>query len=120
MKRSILPSLLALPLLTLGSGCVTHSHITDFNGVDGIRGEPVEYQVTTSYALHLLYIFSLLGDANKGNVVEEFTAEAADRGAERVRIVETSTEIYWYLFLPFTFFIQPVVTTVSGEVEGTV
>jgi hypothetical protein len=52
--------------------------------------------------------------------VEEFTAEASERGATRVRLVETSTEVYWYLLLPFTFLVQPVVTTVAGEVEGTI
>ena len=112
--------LLALALACSASSCVTHSHITDWSGVDGVRGEPVEFQVTTTYALHFLYIFGLWGDASKKRSVEEFTAEASERGATRARLVETSSETYWYLLLPFTWFLHPVVTTVAGEVEGTV
>lgn len=118
--RPIMNCILPALVLALGAGsCVTHSHITDFSGVDGIRGEPVEFQVTTSYSLHLVYLFGILGDASKEATVEAFAAEASARGATRVRLVETSTDIYWYLLLPLTWFVQPVVTTVAGEVEGT-
>jgi hypothetical protein len=111
---------LALTLACLAPACVTHSHITNFSGVDGIRGEPIEFQITTSYSLHFLYVFGIVGDAGKESTVEEFTAEASERGATRVRLVVASTEVYWYLLLPFTVLVQPVVTTVAGEVEGTI
>lgn len=115
--RPLLASLCALVALT---ACVQHSHVTDLSGVDGLRGEPIEYQVTTSYALHFLFIFRMFGNAKHDVTVERFAAEAAERGATRLRIAQTSTSIYWYVFPPISFFIQPVVTTVEGDVEGTV
>ncbi|MFT4647781.1 MAG: hypothetical protein ACI87O_003020 [Planctomycetota bacterium] len=116
-NRTIIP--LALFLLAFLPACVSHSHITKFNGVDGIRGEPIEYQTTTTSAFHFLFIFGLLGDASKDNTLDEFTKEASARGASRVRITQTSSSTYWYIFPPLSFFFHPVQHTVEGEVEGT-
>ena len=99
--------------------CVTHSHVDEFSGVRGIRGEPVEYQTTTSYAIHALFIFDLWGDASKSTTLEAFGEEAAQRGATRFRVAQTSSSTYWYIFPPFSFFVHPVVTSVEGDVEGT-
>ncbi len=117
--RSRTKTLLALSLLAILPACVSHSHITKFNGVDGIRGEPVEYQTTTSYAFHFAFIFGLFGDASKENTIDQFTQEASARGATRVRITQTSSSTYWYIFPPISFFFHPVQQTVEGEVEGT-
>lgn len=101
------------------SACVFHTHATDYSGVPGLRGEPAEYQVTTSYALHGLFIFDLLGDASIEETVKDFTAEASARGATRVDIQRTSSSTLWYVFLPISLFVHPVITEVQGAVEGT-
>ena len=120
MRRKYLSSLLLCATLLAGlNSCVTHSHSTRFNGVKGIRGEAVEYQTTSSYALHFLFAFGLFGDASKDNTINEFTKEASSRGGTRVRISETSSFTYWFIFPPLSFFIHPVQHTVSGDVEGT-
>jgi hypothetical protein len=111
---------LAPLLLAAFAGCAQHTHCTDFNGVPGLRGEPVEYQLTSCYALHALWFVPILGDASLENAVHEFTAEASARGARRVHIVNTVTTHYWYVLPPVSFFIHPVVTEVGGDVEGTV
>ena len=108
----------AAALLPL-AGCVTHTHCTDLQGVPGFRGEPVEYQTTTSYAIHGLFVFPLSGDATLENTVKEFGAEASARGGKRVEIAETSKLTLWFILPPISFFIQPVITEVGGEVEGT-
>jgi hypothetical protein len=105
---------LLLPLLP---ACVMHSHATEFNGVDGVRGVPVEYQTTTSYELRGLFTFSLWGNAKKADVISQFTAEAAARGATRTRIVQTSSLTWWFILPPLSFLIHPVVTTIEGDVE---
>ncbi len=111
---------LLLPLLlAILPACVTHSHITKFNGVNGIRGEPIEYQTTTSYALHFAFLFGLLGDASKEGTMDEFTREASARGATRMRVTQTSSSTYWYIAFPLSLFFHPVRQTVEGEVEGT-
>jgi len=112
-------ALLVALAVGLAPSCVTHSHAEDFNGVQGPRGLPVEFQETTTYALHLLFVVPLLGDASRENTVEEFTKEASDRGATRVYMESTSSSTYWYIFPPLSFFIHPVATSAEGAVEGT-
>ncbi len=114
-KRWIAAALLLfLPL----AACTTHSHCTGWSGVMDIRGEPAEYQQTTAYAIHLLYVFPILGDATIEHAIREFTAEASARNGKRLNIEETDKTYYWWVFPPFSFFIQPVVTEIGGLVEG--
>lgn len=116
MKQLLLVILLALA----SAACTTtHTHSTQYNGVDGLRGEPVEYQSTTRYALHFLFIFGIVGDAGQDATVDAFTEEASSRGAKRINIKQSDTTTYWYVFPPLSFLIQPVSRTIYGEVEGT-
>jgi len=110
--------LLSAVLLFTTSSCVLHGRATDFSGVAGIRGEPVEYQTTTSYSLAFVFVWHAFGDATLQNTVKEFSAEASERGAQRVRITNTSSSTYWWVFPPISFFVHPVVTTVQGDIEG--
>ena len=110
-------SLLALVLSAVLGACVSHSTVTDFHGVNGMRGVPVEYQTTSSWALHGLFIFPLWGNATKKATIEAFTEEAASRGGSRTRITQTGGLTYWFIFPPISFFIHPVNTTVEGDVE---
>ena len=59
MKRLALLTLLAGSLLL--SGCAFHTHATELYGVPGIRGVPTEYQSTSKWALHGLFVFPLIG-----------------------------------------------------------
>jgi hypothetical protein len=115
-KRPFPAALLALASL---GGCTTHSHCTSWSGVLDIRGVPAEYQQTTVYAIHGLFVFPLLGDASIEKAVREFTAEASSRNAKRINIEQTDKSYYWWVFPPISFFIQPVVLEISGMVEGT-
>ena len=110
--------LASLLLFFAAPSCVSHSVATDLSGVDGIRGEPVEYQVTTTWSLHALFVFGLLGDSSSKNTVREFTKEASQRGATRVRITNSNSTTFWYIFPPLSFIFHPVRTIVQGDVEG--
>ena len=79
-------TLATLGLALLASCTTTHTHSVAYNGVPGIRGEPVEFQSTTRYALHLLFIFGVLGDASQDATVDAFTKEASGRGASALGI----------------------------------
>ena len=107
----------AAVLAALAPACVSHSSATEFHGVAGVRGVPIEYQTTTSYAIHGLFVFPLLGDGSKASVVDAFAKEAAARGASRTRIAQTNSLTYWFLLPPLTFFVHPVVTSVEGDIE---
>lgn len=116
--RKLLPKLLlAAAPLALGTGCTSHSFASEWNGVAGVRGVPVELQTTSTWALHGLFVFPLTGDARKASVVDSFTKEAAARGAGRARVTQTSSLTYWFIFPPLSFFIHPVNTTVEGTIE---
>ncbi len=104
-------------LSALTSSCVMHSAATEFHGVAGVRGVPIEYQTTTSYAIHGLFIFPLIGDARKSSVVDAFAEEAAARGASRQRIAQTNSLTYWFILPPISFFVHPVVTSIEGDIE---
>ena len=109
-----------LPLLTLLlTSCVTHKHTSDLSGVRGIRGEPIDYQVTEKLGIHLLFTWPIFGNANKTSAVESFSAEASARGGKRMQVVQTDTH-YWLAlaYFPLSLIFTPVVTTVQGEVEG--
>ena len=115
LRRPLLGALAAA--LPLFASCVSHSVATEFHGVAGIRGVPVEYQTTTAWALHGLFIFPLLGDARKASVIDAFTEEAAAKGASRTRITQTSSFTYWFILPPLSFFIHPVSATIEGDIE---
>jgi hypothetical protein len=104
-------------LTVLAPACVSHSTATEFHGVAGVNGVPVEYQTTTSFAIHGLFMFPIFGDARKSSVVDAFAEEAAARGGARQRIAQTSSATYWFILLPLSLFIHPVITTVEGDVE---
>lgn len=109
---------LAAPLLLLpAAACVTHTHCTDVSGIPGLRGEPVEYQSSTSWALHGLFVFPLIGDATLDDSVAAFTKEASGRGGKRFDLVQHSTTYYWFVLPPLSFFIHPVATEVAGQIE---
>ena len=80
----------------------------------------MEYQSTTKYAMHFLFLFGIFGDAGQNSTVAAFTKEASGRGAKRIHITQSDSATYWYIFPPLSFLIHPVSRTVSGEVEGTV
>ena len=107
----------AATLAVLAPACVVHSTATEFHGVPGIRGVPIEYQTTTSFALHGLFFFPILGDARKSSVVDAFAEEAAARGGTRQRIAQTSSINYWFILPPLSVFFNPVITTIEGDIE---
>lgn len=116
LRRST-AALTALLLGGLSTACTSHSVVSEFHGVNGIRGVETDYMTTTSWALHGLFVLPLTGDARKSTTIERFAAEAGRRGAARQRIVQTSSLTYWFIFPPLSFFIHPVQTTVEGDIE---
>lgn len=121
MSRSTLLARLAAAAVVIAAlplaGCVSHTHCADLAGVPGLRGEAVEYQTTTSYALHGLFVFPLLGDGTLEETVKAFGTEASGRGGTRVDIAETSKLTLWFILPPLSFFVHPVITEVGGAVE---
>jgi hypothetical protein len=106
---------LALFPLWFCSSCAFHSLATEWNHRVGPDGEPVFYAVTTQVGLRLLVVVPFLGRLGIDGQVQELTRDIAIRGGDRVRIVQGSTENYWYGFPPLTWVLTPVVTTLNAE-----
>lgn len=107
--------LLLLGLSLLLNGCAFHSTAKNYNGLMGIDGQPAYYKKTTKVAFNLLVAVPFIGNVGIDGMVDDLTAEIAELKGNNVRIVQGSSENYWYGFPPFTWLLTPVVTTVSAE-----
>ncbi len=101
--------------MMLLAGCAFHSTARDWNGLLGEDEKPAYYKTTTKVAFNLLVIIPFLGDDSIDGLVEDLTEDIKEEKGNRVRIVQGSTENYWYGFPPFTWFVTPVVSTVAAE-----
>jgi hypothetical protein len=110
---------LALPLtlVLVLSGCAFHSTATRWNGRVGPNGEPVHVKSTSSVGLNVFILFKLIGGTNIEGMIDELTAEIAAEEGDKVRIIQSSSENYWYGFPPFTWILTPVITTVAADYE---
>lgn len=116
--NSPLRALLFLALTVLPS-CAFHSTATDWNTRVGPDGVPVHYTSTSKVGFKLLVLIPFLGDTEITGMVDDLSQNIADIGGDRVRIVQGSSENYWYGFPPFTWIITPVVSTLTAEYQPT-
>jgi len=113
--RILAPLVLALAALT--SSCALHSTATHWNERVGPHGEPVYVKSTTKIGLNLFIGIKLLGATDSDGMVDEVTQEIARENGDRVRIIQSSTENYWYGFPPFTWILTPVISDVAAEYQ---
>ena len=50
-------------------------------------------------------------------MLDETTGAIAGEGGDRVRVIQSGSENYWYGWSPFTWILTPVVTDVALEYE---
>jgi len=105
---------LALTLL-LASSCTFASTARHWNGVVGQDGKPIYVTSTTNVGVNLAVAIPLFGNTTLDTMVGKLTQAISADGGNEIRIVESSSENYWYGFPPFTWILTPVITTVSGE-----
>ena len=113
MKRLLPIAFLCMSL----AGCAFHSTADRWNGRVGPNGEPVYLKSTTSVGLNLLVILKLFGSTDTVGMIDELTAEIGEEGGDRVRVIQSTSENYWYGFPPLTWILTPVVTNVAAEYE---
>jgi len=107
-------ALAGLSVLALG-GCTFSSTATHWNGRVGNDGKPVYVMTHTNVGLNLLIIIPTLGRSSLPDEIDKLTDQTATENGDNVRMVESSSENYWYGFAPFTWVLTPVITTVSAE-----
>jgi len=103
--------------MILVSGCSSTAKATNFNGLSTPDGQAIAHLSTTNIALHALFGSAkpLAGNATLEKTVEDFTAQAKEEGASKVRIVQSSKTALWFIFPPVSFFVTPVISNVAGE-----
>ena len=116
MKSSMKSLALLLAVVVVLSGCSSTKVANEWNGVGSPDGKVLGHLSTSNVALHLLVGKKpLAGDASLQQTVSDFTAAAKAQGASNVRIVQSSSRAWWFIFFPFTLVITPVTSNVAGE-----
>ena len=111
--------LLAVLLISALSGCGFHSTATHWHERVGPNGRPVYVKSTSNVGVNAFIILRLFGATNIDRMIGKVTEEIAAEGGDNVRIIQSSSENYWYGFPPFTWILTPVITTVAADYEPT-
>ena len=111
------PTTAVLVLGLLSTGCTFSSTAKNWNGLKGTDDKPTYYMTTTKVGMNLLIVVPFLGDMGIAGLTRDLTAEIKETGGNDVRIVQGSSESYFYGWPPFTWVITPVVSTVSAQYE---
>jgi hypothetical protein len=109
-------------LLLLGlwlgcQGCTIHTTATEWNGRVGPDGRPVYLKSVINLGVNLGIVLPVLGNTTMSEMVEAVTAGIAAENGDKVRIVESSSENYWFGFPPLTWILTPVITSVRAEYQ---
>jgi hypothetical protein len=114
MQRAI--AVTGVLLCSLGmTGCAIRSTARDWNGLKGLDDQPTYYTSTTKVGIKLLIVIPFIGDMGISGLTKDLTADIKKEGGNDVRIVEGTSESYFYGWPPFTWIITPVLSTVSAE-----
>lgn len=111
--------LLVVGLLTMamGSACAMPTTAKRWNDRVGPEGDPVYFKSVSKIGFNLLIFVPFVGDMGIAGMVNDLTEDIEKEGGNRVRIVQGSTENYWYGWSPFTWLLSPVVSRVSAEYQ---
>lgn len=111
-SRAVLPlAVLAL----VGGGCAFSTTAKDWNGLKGVDGQPTYYMTTTKVGINLLIAVPFIGNMGISGLTRDLTERVKTQGGNDVRIVQGTSESYFYGWPPFTWIVTPVVSTVSAE-----
>lgn len=109
---------LLLPFcLSLLAGCAFHSEATHWNQRVGNDGKPIWVHTTTNVGLNVGILLPLLGNVTIDSMLDETSGAIAEKHGDRLRVIQTSSENYWYGFPPFTWVLTPAITNVAVEYE---
>jgi hypothetical protein len=96
-------------------GCSLTSKADNFNGLTGMDGKQVKHYGTTNYAIHVLGVGPIWGNATLQQTVSDFAKQAKAAGASAVRVVQSDTSTLWWVLPPISFVIHPVIGNVAGD-----
>jgi len=112
MKQTALVMLALAVGLT--AGCSMTTKAADFSGLSTPDGTATHLN-TTNIAINLLFTKPIVGDASIPKTVSDCASEAKSVGASKIRLVQSHSTVYWWIFPPISFVVHPVVTNVAGD-----
>ena len=116
MRKQIgLLSLLVTFALT--SGCTMTSTSKQWNGRVGPNGKPVYVKSHTNIGLNIGIFIPVLGATTLPKEINKLTKDIETEQGNVVRMIETSSDNYWYGWPPFTWVLTPVITAVTADYE---
>lgn len=107
----------AAGFLFTAAGCTFVSKAADYSGLPGQHGKPVEYYSATNVGVNLVFVLPILGEPTVPATLGALTAKVKEDGGTNVRVVQSGSTYLWYILLPFSIFIHPVVTSVTADAE---
>lgn len=111
-------ALIGLVVIGFGAtGCAFSSTARDWSGLNGLDAKPTYYTTTTKVGIKLFIAVPLFGDMGVSGLTRDLTDQIKREGGNEVRIVQGTSESYFYGWPPFTWVITPVISTVSAEYE---
>ena len=116
MLLRLRPLLAILPLLLL-SGCAFQSTARQWNQTSDPDGKPLYYKSITKVGMNLFVFVPFMGNMSIDGLVGDLTEFIAEEEGEGVRLVQGSSENYWYGYPPLTWVLTPVISSVSAEYE---
>jgi hypothetical protein len=110
-------STLAMLVCAMGvaAGCSISNVASDPRGVKGVDGDHLTHINTRNYAIHLFMVKPIWGDATLSNTVQSFADQAKKSGATKVRIVQSTESVMWYMPPLLGFIFTPVYSNVAGD-----
>jgi hypothetical protein len=105
----------SLTLCILLGGCTLPSTANHWNSRVGPDGESIYVKSHTNVGFNLFVGIPLFGSTTLPAEIDLLTHEIADEGGDKVRMIESSTENYWYGLPPLSWILTPVITTVTAD-----
>ena len=99
------------------TGCTMTSTSKQWNGRVGPNGKPVYVKSHTNVGMNVAIFIPVFGATALPKEINILTKDIAAENGDVVRMIETSSENYWYGWPPFTWVLTPVITKVTADYE---
>jgi hypothetical protein len=88
-----------------------------WNGRVGPNGKAVYVKSHTNVGLNIGIFIPVLGATTLPKEIDKLTKELEIEQGNVVRLIQSSTDNYWYGYPPFSWVLTPVITTVTADYE---
>src|SRR5215472_9235876 len=115
--RKQIPLWSLLVTFVLTSGCTMTSTSKQWNGRVGPNGKPVYVKSHTNVGLNIGIFIPTLGATTLPKEIDKLTKEIEIEQGNVVRMIQSTSDNYWYGYPPFSWVLTPVITTVTADYE---